>query len=269
MNSLRVLKNFRSVSRSIRIPASNGCINLGRNAYRVQLAKAPFSFSSIRRSSHTAGNPRSKLINALSSEIDYEKNQVLSEISLPPVNYDIEDVQGSAVVVLKAKHGDENIRITMNVSQDVTDAVPEEQDFTEFEDEQELQNQGESAEDEFPNEDLGRFQPCTIEISKPGNGALVFEATALDDGFDIENIYFSKDIDMLTSDSLEAEWKRRKQYLGPSFKELDPELQDLFHSYLEERKIDESLSSFIVSFGLTKELKEYINWLESVRQFLK
>ncbi|WBW72246.1 mitochondrial ribosome assembly protein Mam33 [Schizosaccharomyces osmophilus] len=216
---------------------------------------------------------RKDLLAALESEIEYEKKHVLTDTSLPPIPYEIEDIRGDATVKLKTQKGDETIYIKFNVSDDTQEPAIEDKELSEFE---EYDNKGqqqpieEIPEDEVgTSEALGRFQPCTVEVVNPNVGVLAFEAMAYDEGFEIENIFFSKDTNVLTSDSVEAEWSRRKQYLGPSFKELDPELQDLFHNFLEERHIDSETASFVISFGLTKELKEYVRWLENVRDFVK
>ncbi|EPY54026.1 Mam33 family protein [Schizosaccharomyces cryophilus OY26] len=272
MSFVKAFPRFRVATQAISKQFSTYRFAASPRVARLQrsqiIARAPFG---IRMASHDS---RKDLLAALESELDYEKKHVLTDTSLPPIPYEIEDIRGDATVKLKTQKGDETIYIKFNVSDDTQEPAMEENELSDFQEEYENKGQNqpiqEIPEDEVgTSEALGRFQPCTVEVLKPGAGVLAFEAMAYDEGFEIENIFFSKDTDVLTSDSVEAEWTRRKQYLGPSFKELDPELQDLFHSFLEERHIDSETASFVISFGLTKELKEYVRWLENVRDFVK
>lgn len=60
-----------------------------------------------------------------------------------------------------------------------------------------------------------------------------------------------------------------KAYGGPVFDQLNDELQESFYSYLEDRKIDEDLAFFVLSYSRAKEQKEYSNWLNKVLDFAK
>ncbi|RUO95976.1 mitochondrial glyco protein [Jimgerdemannia flammicorona] len=84
----------------------------------------------------------------------------------------------------------------------------------------------------------------------------------------IESIVFYHDPAIAGDQSAEADWKRRGLYMGPQFSELDEGVQVLFERYLEERGINTALAHFIPDYIEHKEQREYLKWLESVREFV-
>ena len=55
---------------------------------------------------------------------------------------------------------------------------------------------------------------------------------------------------------------------GPRFYQLDDDLRLEFHTYLEERDIDQDFSYFVYTYSKHKEQKEYVNWLEKLTEFV-
>ena len=45
------------------------------------------------------------------------------------------------------------------------------------------------------------------------------------------------------------------------FEDLEENVQEEFYKFMEERKIDNDMSYFIVSYSRYKEEREYLNWL--------
>jgi len=58
-------------------------------------------------------------------------------------------------------------------------------------------------------------------------------------------------------------------YSGPTFSQLSEELADSFLSFLAERKIDDDMAFFVLSYSREKEQKEYVNWLNKVLEFVE
>ena len=56
-------------------------------------------------------------------------------------------------------------------------------------------------------------------------------------------------------------------YGGPAFDHLDENLQNAFLDYLEDRRVDEDLSFFVLAYARHKEQTEYVNWLHKVLEF--
>jgi complement component 1 Q subcomponent-binding protein len=55
---------------------------------------------------------------------------------------------------------------------------------------------------------------------------------------------------------------------GPPFNNLDEDLQILLEKYLEERGINTRLALFIPDYIDHKEQKEYIKWLNNIKNFV-
>lgn len=58
-------------------------------------------------------------------------------------------------------------------------------------------------------------------------------------------------------------------YGGPTFEELDGELQDSFHEYLSTNGVDDSIATFITLYADYKEQLEYVKWLGDVKALVK
>lgn len=61
--------------------------------------------------------------------------------------------------------------------------------------------------------------------------------------FDIDNVSFYDDEKLALDESSENDWKRRGLYFGPTFIDLDEELQQSFTDFLNERAIGSELAA--------------------------
>jgi hypothetical protein len=122
----------------------------------------------------------------------------------------------------------------------------------------------EELDDEY-DEDAGQGFPArvSVNIERPGKGALAIEATAQDGDFVIEDLYYFPKADLADPKTAEKDWERRALYTGPPFSNLDEDLQILLEKYLEERGINTRLALFIPDYIDHKEQKEYVRWLDS------
>lgn len=103
----------------------------------------------------------------------------------------------------------------------------------------------------------------TITVTKPGKQAVEIRAVAEDGTIEIETVSFFPKESLLEAQSPKDAQEARSLYAGPTIEELDPELQQMFDKYLEERGIDEELASFLPEYVDYKEQREYVQWLES------
>jgi len=127
----------------------------------------------------------------------------------------------------------------------------------------------EEEDDVFDEEDEPSFPArVNVTIEKPNQGALQIEAIAQDGMMVIENIFYHKDANLATAQTADADWERRGVYAGPPFGNLDEDLQVLLERYLDERGINTSLALFIPDYIDYKEQKEYLSWLENVKNFV-
>jgi complement component 1 Q subcomponent-binding protein len=58
-------------------------------------------------------------------------------------------------------------------------------------------------------------------------------------------------------------------YAGPPFQQLDEEVQGILESYLTARGITSHLAQFVPDYVDVKEQKEYLGWLERVKEFVE
>lgn len=216
----------------------------------------------------------------------------------------IEDKAGNQEVILSRTFGDEKIRITFTTADLNNNVNPEDalEDQAMYDDaDMDVQsggantkgaiNQGntkdgnirvapedrvapadrEELEDDYEGEgevEQGFPAHASIRIERPGKGALAIEATAQDGDFIIEDLYYFPDAELADPQTAEKDWARRTLYTGPPFNNLDEDLQILLEKYLEERGINTRLALFIPDYIDHKEQKEYIRWLNNVKNFV-
>ncbi|KAE8683093.1 Mitochondrial glycoprotein family protein [Hibiscus syriacus] len=58
-------------------------------------------------------------------------------------------------------------------------------------------------------------------------------------------------------------------YEGPDFHDLDENMQNSFHKYLEIRGIKPSTTNFLHGYMMNKDNREYANWLKNLKKFVE
>jgi complement component 1 Q subcomponent-binding protein len=138
------------------------------------------------------------------------------------------------------------------------DAFPEEP-YPE-EDAEEGAEDGEPVPNPYPSE----AQPVgiTLEVTRQGReGALLIEASVSNGSVVLEEFYYLKGAELAQPKTFEAEKTRSELYPGPSFNNLDEDLQDLLYNYVAEWGVNEELALFVVEYIEHKEQKDYVKWL--------
>ena len=103
----------------------------------------------------------------------------------------------------------------------------------------------------------------SITVNRDGReGALSIEATAQQGSITIDNVFYFPTVDMADPATAEVDWKRRGQYTGPPFGNLDEDLQAMMEDWIESRGIDTQLALFVPNYIDYKEQREYKSWLE-------
>ncbi|GAB4855200.1 hypothetical protein Ancab_023825 [Ancistrocladus abbreviatus] len=59
-----------------------------------------------------------------------------------------------------------------------------------------------------------------------------------------------------------------KKYSGPLFEDLDERMRDAFHSYIDERGINESLFPFLQAWLYVKDHRNLMRWFKSIGTFI-
>ncbi|KAH7907540.1 mitochondrial glycoprotein [Hygrophoropsis aurantiaca] len=264
MSAIRALRQLTlSSSRAIARPARNAPFRMSNVvASRVSLpATRAFSISARR---FAEGSSDVVLSQKLAEELKYEKEA--AESAAPEFLktfkeqglWTIEDTVGNDEVTLTRKFGNENIRLMFSIA-DIQTAD---------EDPQYEQEEGDDANSE--DEPIHTYPIRTsFAITKAnGKGSINIDTMCQEGAFIIDNISYYPDAQLGTELTAEADWKRRGLYIGPQFDTLDVAVQEEFEKYLQERGINESLAMFIPEYSEYKEQKEYVRWLDNVKNFV-
>ncbi|KAJ3370508.1 Mitochondrial acidic protein mam33 [Allomyces arbusculus] len=224
------------------------------------VAARAFSVSAFRTS---AAATDSELVDVLAKELQFEKENMqpampsfLSEF-LARKTFTVQDRPGDNEVVMAREFGNEKITVTFSID-DVANAQP-----IEDADGQPTRDGDEVAYD-FP-------VATVITITKKTGadaGAITFQTIVEGGQLQITNVTFTDDPVLAVADTAEADYKRRGQYVGPVFDELDDNLAAAFHTYLEARGVTAELAEFIPEYVEFKEQNEYVRWLDRVKSFV-
>ncbi|KAE8153983.1 mitochondrial glyco protein [Aspergillus avenaceus] len=301
MMSLRTLTRSvpRTISRSLAISSRSALFRpvpaVPRNGIQSALQQAMkpsyAAFSTSRAFKQSAAEGDFELVAKLEDELKHEKASGLEDLdsSVQNIQYvlqnnswEIKDVPGEQEVSLTKKFGNEEIRLTFTVAdlqnlseQEELDALGDELDFDQPANKGNAGSVSQAPEDSVSPADreMEDAEPSfparvNVTIEKPSNGALLIQTVAQDGLFQIEEVsYFSKP-DLAHAQTAEKDWDRQSLYAGPPFENLDEDLQTYLERYLEERGINAELATMIPDYIQVKEQKEYVRWLESVKNFV-
>ncbi|EYE91960.1 MAM33 family protein [Aspergillus ruber CBS 135680] len=296
----------RTISRSIASSAPSVALRPGstipKSLFQSQLkqvARPSYAAFSTCRAFRQAAEGDVELAAKLEDELSHEKASGLNDLETSVQNiqyvlqnnsFEVKDVPGEQEIVLTKKFNNEEIRLTFTVAdlqnlteqEEFDDALGDELDY---EGGHQAANQGrpgnvaQHAEDRVAPADremdpLERdVEPSfparvNVTIEKPGNGALLIQTVAQDGLFQIEEVSYFQKPDLAHAQTAEKDWARQSLYAGPPFENLDEDLQTFLERYLEERGVNAELANMIPDYIQVKEQKEYVRWLENVRNFV-
>lgn len=231
---------------------------------RVSMAARAFSVTAFNAEKMNLNAADSELSAVLKKEIEIEttaENEPEDVSWLQQSGFKLIAKDGSDEVELVKKEGSEIIHVFFSVS-DITNG--DAYDFNEegFENEA---NEAE-AEGDMPIE----APPIRANIIvEKGTGALAIESVIQSNLLLIENVTPYESSEVALANSADSDYKRRSIYQGPAFANLDESLQSALEQYLDSRGIDSDLASFISDFSNVRENKEYILWLNKIKNFVE
>lgn len=128
-----------------------------------------------------------------------------------------------------------------------------------------------ATEEEYDSLEESFANVSVVVVKDTENTAVTFELlmNMQDSSFFVDSVTPYDDAQLALSDAADAQVTKDLSYHGPPFSNLDESLQDSLESYLENRGINEDLSSFISNYSEFKENNEYINWLNKMGNFFK
>uniref|UniRef100_A0A7R9YEN0 Mitochondrial glycoprotein n=1 Tax=Pinguiococcus pyrenoidosus TaxID=172671 RepID=A0A7R9YEN0_9STRA len=131
---------------------------------------------------------------------------------------------------------------------------------------QEYTNEEDLIDEPVPEEEdsAGNIYPFEVRVARGGR-VMRFYCQANAQQFTVENVVVSK------GDDIDADFDEKDayQYQGPSFDDLEPDLQTAFIEFLNERYVDDTLACFIASYADYKEQQNYLQWLQDAEEFVK
>eukprot|EP00195_Chlamydomonas_chlamydogama_P016390 CAMPEP_0202900338 /NCGR_PEP_ID=MMETSP1392-20130828/11160_1 /ASSEMBLY_ACC=CAM_ASM_000868 /TAXON_ID=225041 /ORGANISM="Chlamydomonas chlamydogama, Strain SAG 11-48b" /LENGTH=242 /DNA_ID=CAMNT_0049586709 /DNA_START=81 /DNA_END=809 /DNA_ORIENTATION=+ len=198
----------------------------------------------VSRNFGTSSPALSNLVNILNDEIKHEKDNYIQPEPIksgPPAPFVLSESLDDTLLSLKRTYKGEEIHIDLHVNN---------QPSPEYTDDDSGAEDG--------NEEVLTTVVFNVTVTKEAK-ALVFECES-DGTFVAINHVSHEPKDGHVSESF---------YTGPVFEELDENLQNEFRSYLQERGITEDLGEYLRHLIYDKEQKEYVGWLQKVRDFVK
>lgn len=178
------------------------------------------------------------LIDILTKELEHEKSTYVQPEEIasgPPNGFTLTESSGDTLMTLSKNYKDEAVLVDIIVNDQ-----PEEEPF--------------ETEDGELDVDVGVEFNVTINRGK--GVELVFECKSDGSYVDLLHVGLEPEDDEDMDDAL---------YTGPVFDELDEELQEQFVAYLEERGITADLGEYLMQLVHDKEQREYMDWLEKVK----
>ncbi|KAI5793915.1 mitochondrial glycoprotein [Peziza echinospora] len=266
---------------------------------RQPLLASRFSTATVFRAAEDSVD--AELAAKLTSELELEKEMKgfddmpdAIKSFLETGTFQVNDTPGHEEVELVRKYGNETIRVEFSISDlnlmgqndqlDDDSALYDEEDADVPESAQSggaqsknakesraaTNNEIEEDDEVFDESDLEPSFPAhlNIIIEKP-NGALKISGLAQDGMIVLQNVIYHSSSDLLKTKSAESDYQSEGLYAGPEFGNLDEDLQVLFERYLDERGINTALALFVPDYIEFKEQREYLTWLENVKNFVQ
>nr|GLL24300.1 uncharacterized protein At2g39795, mitochondrial-like [Ipomoea trifida] len=180
------------------------------------------------------------LIRVINSEIKYARESELHDcaVDIPDgLPFKVEDNVGERFIELKRGYQNEVIKIKVDLQSARCEAV--------YDDDK----------DREPQPSI----PVVITVLKHNGSCLQFDAIVLPDRICIWGLKLKE------SESSETQLA----YTGPEFSDLGESLQKCFQQYLEARGLTSSTAIFLLEYAISKETKEYLRWLETLKKIIE
>ncbi|KAL8171559.1 hypothetical protein V2J09_023363 [Rumex salicifolius] len=183
-----------------------------------------------------------KLLEVIESEIECAVESTENEEGAAAPEdfpFKIEDNLGENIVTLERQYEGDTITVEVHMPNLVT---------------------GEDDNDNDDGQDSSESHvPLVVKVAKKNGAVLEFTCTGFPDEITIDALSM-KNPDVSEEDIA---------YEGPDFSDLDENLQKAFHKYLEIRGIKPSTTNFLHEYMIAKDNKEYVNWLNGLKSFVK
>jgi len=198
-----------------------------------------------------------KLNRALEKEIKYENENYTQlediETFLNESGFVFHEDTDGIHMSLKKQVGDKTIEVTFEARQ----PIPDEQQFSDEE---------QNEEEDGPETE--NYCDFTIFVTdSDGKSGLLIEGTTVDTEINYNNVQVCRDLTEVKK--LHRLERSIKLYGGPDFSTLDERIQTALTEYLEGFGVNEHLGAFVECMSLDKDQRLYMNWLNSLKNFVE
>ncbi|CAL1387414.1 unnamed protein product [Linum trigynum] len=157
--------------------------------------------------------------------------------------FKIEDNLGQQTLILTRQYDGEHMKVEVHMP----DLVTGEENDVRDDDDDDTERPTQSS------------LPLVVTVTKKSGISLEFSCVAFADEIAIDSLSVKKP----EKDSEEM------AYEGPNFHDLDENLKNAFHKYLEIRGIKPSTTNFLHEYMINKDSKEYLGWLNELKKFVE
>ncbi|CAI0411182.1 unnamed protein product [Linum tenue] len=158
--------------------------------------------------------------------------------------FEIEDKLGQQTLTLTRQYEGEHVKVEVHMPDLVTG---EENDVRDDDDDDDTERPTQSS------------LPLVVTVTKKSGTSLEFSCVAFADEIAIDSLSVKKP----ENNSEEM------VYDGPNFHDLDENLKNAFHKYLDIRGIKPSTTNFLHEYMINKDCREYLGWLNDLRKFVQ
>lgn len=230
---------------------------------RPNLARS-FAISTRLQNKSSLEAADAQLVKVLKTEIkceiaEAEDDPVAIAKFLESSGFSVVEKEGNDEVELIKKVNGETVHVFFSVS-DITNDSPESM--------YEAEEDGEDFDMENMEAELAPIR-VNVVVEKAAGNAIGVECVLQHSIFMIESVTPYATAELALSPSAEFDYKRRENYQGPPFINLDENVQSSFEKFIEVRGIDLDLAEFILEFSAHRENKEYLNWLKNIKTILE
>ncbi|CAN0837636.1 Uncharacterized protein At2g39795, mitochondrial [Linum grandiflorum] len=157
--------------------------------------------------------------------------------------FKMEDNPGQQTLTLTREYDGEHVKVEVHMP----DLVTGEED--------DVRNDDDDDDTERPTQSS---LPLVVTVTKKSGISLEFSCVAYADEIAIDSLSVKK-----------PEHTEEMAYDGPNFHDLDENLKNAFHKYLEIRGIKPSTTNFLHEYMINKDSREYLGWLKELKKFVE
>lgn len=209
----------------------------------------------------TKAKPSDALSRALNDEYQFEKERYTE------FTEGLEFIKSSGFTLLESPENAE-IKLVKNLGDKIVEIKYQASELANEDEEGDAMDE-EGKDDKSPEKESNTAKSradFNVVVKRSDGSGMIFTCSSESAEMNIFNVTYSKKVDDLMK---EDSTKNVIPYLGPSFENLDEKVQKAFYEYLESLGLSDKLLAFIECSSIDKEQRMYMDWLQSINDFVK